>query len=163
MRYNEVKGDLIKLAKAGEFDVVAHGCNCFCVMGRGVAPQMATAFGCNRFRMEDKNTAGDINKLGQIDWEVLNIAVGNSEFDIMDHDLTVVNVYSQYTPNVALKPLDYEALTLGLRKINHIFKGKHIGLPQIGAGLAGGDWTRIKQIIQTELRDMDVTVVIYNK
>jgi O-acetyl-ADP-ribose deacetylase (regulator of RNase III) len=155
MRYNEVKGDLIELAKAGEFDVIAHGCNCFCVMGRGVAPQMATAFGCNRFRMEDKNTAGDINKLGQIDYDWVHLDSGKG--------LYVVNVYSQYTPNVALKPLDYEALTLGLRKINHIFEGKHIGLPQIGAGLAGGDWTRIKQIIQTELRDMDVTLVIYNK
>lgn len=155
MRYTEVKGDLIELAKAGTFDVVAHGCNCFCVMGRGVAPQMATAFGCNRFRMEDKSTAGDINKLGQIDYDCVHLNSGKG--------LYVVNVYSQYTPNVALKPLDYEALTLGLRKINHIFEGKHIGLPQIGAGLAGGDWTRIKQIIQTELRDMDVTVVIYNK
>jgi O-acetyl-ADP-ribose deacetylase (regulator of RNase III) len=162
MNYTEIKGDLIQLAQSGHFDVIAHGCNCFCVMGRGVAPQMAKAFGCDSYKMEDTKTAGDINKLGQIDWEVLNIAVGNSEFDIMDHDLTVVNVYSQYTPNVALKPLDYEALTLGLRKINHTFEGKHIGLPQIGAGLAGGDWTRIKEIIQRELKDMKVTVVIYN-
>lgn len=26
-KYNEVKGDLIKLAKSGHFDVIAHGCN----------------------------------------------------------------------------------------------------------------------------------------
>ena len=49
-----------------------------------------------------------------------------------------------------------------MRKMNHVFKGKHIGLPQIGAGLAGGDWNRIKNIIQTELTDCKVTVVIYN-
>jgi O-acetyl-ADP-ribose deacetylase (regulator of RNase III) len=48
-----------------------------------------------------------------------------------------------------------------MRKINHTFKGKHIGLPKIGAGLAGGDWNRIKTIIQTELKDMKVSVVIY--
>jgi len=34
-------------------------------------------------------------------------------------------------------------------------------IKKIGAGLAGGDWNRIKVIIQTELKDMDVTVVIY--
>ena len=35
------------------------------------------------------------------------------------------------------------------------------GIAAIGAGLAGGDWNRIKAIIQTELKDCDVTVVIY--
>lgn len=29
--------------------------------------------------------------------------------------------------------------------------------------LAGGDWDKIKTIIQQELKDCDVTVVIYNK
>jgi O-acetyl-ADP-ribose deacetylase (regulator of RNase III) len=50
-----------------------------------------------------------------------------------------------------------------MRKMNKEFSGTHIGLPQIGAGLAGGNWNRIKNIIQTELIDCKVTVVIYNK
>jgi 4-hydroxy-3-methylbut-2-enyl diphosphate reductase IspH len=33
----------------------------------------------------------------------------------------------------------------------------------IGAGLAGGDWDHIKYLIQKELRDCQVTVVIYEK
>jgi O-acetyl-ADP-ribose deacetylase (regulator of RNase III) len=48
-----------------------------------------------------------------------------------------------------------------MRKMNHIFKGKHIGMPKIGAGLAGGDWKFIQQIIVRELKDCIVTVVIY--
>ena len=32
-----IKGDLIKLALQGEFDVIVHGCNCFCTMGAGIA------------------------------------------------------------------------------------------------------------------------------
>lgn len=154
--YKEVWGDLIELAKKGEFDVIGHGCNCFCAMSRGIAPQMGAAFGCHLFPMEDKSTAGDINKLGQIDWKTLKF---QNKFLDTDFDLTVVNIYSQYTPNAAIKPLDYEALMLGLRKMNHIFKGKRIGLPLIGAGLAGGNWNRIKSIIQTELKDCDVTIV----
>jgi O-acetyl-ADP-ribose deacetylase (regulator of RNase III) len=157
--YNEVWGDLIDMAYEGHFDVIGHGCNCFCAMSAGIAPQMATAFGCNLYPLEDKSTAGDINKLGQIEWRVRTIAVGKSEFDILDHDLAVVNIYSQYRPKVSEKPLDYEALTLGLRKMNHVFSGKSIGLPMIGAGLAGGDWNRIKRIIQDELKDCYVTVV----
>ena len=46
--------------------------------------------------------------------------------------------------------------------MNYRFKGKHIGLPKIGAGLAGGDWERIKGIIQKELKDCEVTIVIYD-
>lgn len=162
MRYKEIIGDLIELANSGEFDVIGHGCNCFCAMSRGIAPQMGAAFGCHLFPMEDKSMAGDINKLGQIDWKVLNLTGGTTEFDFFEFDLTVVNIYSQYTPNAQIKPLDYEALTLGLRKMNHIFRGKRIGLPKIGAGLAGGDWNRIKEIIQTELKDCDITVVKWN-
>ena len=80
-------------------------------------------------------------------------------------ELTVVNCYTQFmygknhTDGVS-KPLDYEALTLCLKKINHMFKGKHIGLPGfIGGGLAGGDPSVIRLIIQKELKDMNVTIV----
>jgi hypothetical protein len=61
------------------------------------------------------------------------------------------------------KPLDYDALILCLRKMNHIFKGKRIGLPQIGCGLARGNWAIVKELIINELKDCNVTVVIYNK
>ena len=30
-----IKGDLIKLAKEGNFDLIIHGCNCFCTMEAG--------------------------------------------------------------------------------------------------------------------------------
>lgn len=155
--FNTVVGDLIELAKQGKFDVIGHGCNCFCAMSRGFAPQMAAAFGCHQFPLEDKRTSGDINKLGQIDWRLLNLKTGTTEFD-----LAVVNIYSQYSPNAQIKPLDYEALTLGLRKMNQLFNGKKIGLPRIGSGLAGGDPHIILEIIKKELKDCDVTMVKWN-
>jgi len=153
--YQEVYGDLIKLTKDGHFDVITHGCNCMCKMGAGIAPQMARAFGCNGYPLEELSTEGDMDKLGRIDWKYYPISPNKS--------VAVVNSYTQYSPAPWLKPLDYEALTLCMRKINHAFKGKHVGLPQIGAGLAGGDWERIKQIIQTELKDCNTTVVIFKK
>lgn len=60
-------------------------------------------------------------------------------------------------------PVDYDAITMCMRKINHIFKGKHIGLPKIGAGLAGGDWNIIENIIRAELKDMEVTIINFKK
>ena len=197
--YQEIQGDLIRLAKQGTFDVITHGCNCFCTMGAGIAPQMADTFGCDRFEMEltqyteydeegyehvvKTKNKGDINKLGNIDYQhqylwfkhpaVTEPGVAypmNSKSPGQPgvKDIIVVNSYTQYNygknhKDGVAKPIDYEALALCLRKINKTFTGKHIGLPKIGAGLAGGDWNRIKNIIQTELKDMQVSVVIYKK
>ncbi len=149
MNYIEKEGNLITLARQGEFDVIAHGCNCFCRMKRGIAPQMAEAFGCDNYSLEDSKYEGDINKLGQIDFH-------ENQFG-----LTVVNAYTQYLWGTELKPFDYDAFTLCMRKINFIFKGKRIGLPQIGSHLAGGDWERIKEIIKRELKDCKITIVIF--
>lgn len=170
VNYQEIEGDLIQLAREGTFDVITHGCNCLSNMGAGIAPQMAKAFGADEFEMEKWGPS--IEKLGCIDWQTLfldrNIKglLKNNKETEDDIKLTVVNSYTQFrygsnhTDGVS-KPLDYEALTLCLRKINTLFGGKHIGLPKIGAGLAGGDWNRIQKIIQTELKDMKVSVVIY--
>jgi len=152
MNYQQVEGDLIKLAKEGKFDVIVHGCNCLSTMGAGIAPQMAKAFGCDKFEMETWGPT--IKKLGNIDY--VTFVDG----------LTVVNAYTQYRygrnhADGDVTPFDYVAFTLCMRKMNRIFKGKHIGMPKIGAGLAGGDWTLIHQIIVRELKDCIVTVVIY--
>ncbi len=155
MSYKEINGDLIKLVQQGVFDVIAHGCNCFCSMKSGIAPQMAEAFRCDKYKLEHSFLKGDINKLGLIDYTETE-------------KVTVVNCYTQYF-NRTLNPdknainLDYEALTLCMRKINKAFAGNRIGLPMIGSGLAGGDWNIIKEIIKKELKDCDVTIVIYEK
>lgn len=152
MKYEEIEGDLIKLAKPPHkmFDVIAHGCNCFNTQKSGLAPQMAKAFGTNYFRMELEGK-GDIHKLGNIDYERI------------EGSLYVVNCYTQYNYDVSTKPLDYAALELCLKKINDEFKGRHIGLPLIGCHLAGGDWNIVKTMIQKELKDMDVTIVHFKE
>lgn len=165
MNYTEVEGDLIQLAKDANFDVIAHGCNCFCKQKSGIAFQMAKWFGTDepmKFNRERKEYRGDINKLGNIE--------SYSYFMKPNYKarLDVVNCYSQYRygtnhPDGQRNPIDYQALQLCLRKINYTFKGKKIGLPKIGCGLAGGDWSVVKELIMAELTDCDVTVVIYNK
>lgn len=167
--YREVEGDLIKLAKQGDFDVIGHGVNCFCRMKRGLAPQMAEAFGCDKYYpLEHFTSEGNINKLGQLNYKTFELIGKNiidAEFPLQESKkyLSVVNAYTQYQWSTDTKPLDYEALTLCLRKMNHIFKGKHIGLPMIGCHLAGGDWNIVREIIKKELKDCNVTIVIFPK
>lgn len=150
MKYEEIEGDLIELAKPPfkMFDVIAHGCNCFCVQKSGLAPQMVKAFGTDTYKMEADHYKGSMHKLGNIDWQ---------KFE----DICVVNCYTQYSYDVSTKPLSYPALQLCLQKINYVFRGKHIGLPLIGCHLAGGDWKVVKLMIQKELKDMDITIVHY--
>lgn len=153
--YKEIEGNLIALAKAGAFDVIAHGCNCFCTMGAGIAPQMAKAFECDKYSLENPSRRGDIQKLGNFD---------HGHWPEENSTLTILNCYTQYglRPDNGTPALDYNALSLCLKKMNHIFKGKRIGLPQIGCGLAGGDWGIVKELIKFQLKDCDVTVVIYD-
>lgn len=161
------RGCLITKALEGKFDVIAHGCNCMSIMGAGIALQMKNIFGANHFPMESRNIK-PINKLGNIDYKdvgyheykSLTNYSGVPELIKWQKYCTLVNAYTQYQPGANL---DYAALTLCMKKINHEFKGKHIGLPQIGCGIAGGDWNKVKQIIQSELKDCDVTIVIYEK
>lgn len=162
--YNEVHGDLIALAKKRKFDVITHGCNCMSNMAAGIAVPMNYTFDCSQFKMELQGPSP--LKLGNIDFQHFVLGentmwnLNNADNKAGDKILTVVNSYTQNRPGIRFKPLDYEALTLCMRKINHTFKGKHIGMPYvIGAGLAGGDKERIKAIIKTELKDCTVTLV----
>lgn len=163
--YTEIDGNLIEEALEGNFDVVVHGCNCFCTMGAGIAPIMAENFGCDKYRLENPKYKGSILKLGQIDFEGRMLLEGVI-YDVLlgqTANLYIVNAYTQY--NYGMRqgpPLDYAALALCFTKINHLFKGKRIGLPQIGCGLAGGDWKTVSDLIKSNLTDCDVTVVIYD-
>lgn len=168
MKY--IDGDLITLAKEGKFDVIAHGCNCLSTMGAGIAPQMAKAFGADKFEMETWGPT--IEKLGNIDYQTFVLgenaiwSLEDGKNNRNEPELIVVNAYTQnmYGRNHSdgvLVPFDYEAFTICMRKMNHVFKGKHIGMPKIGAGLAGGNWNRIEHIINMELRDCGVTIVNY--
>jgi O-acetyl-ADP-ribose deacetylase (regulator of RNase III) len=143
-----VKGDLIKLAKKGEFDVIIHGCNCFCAMGSGIALQIKREFpGAYKVDMQTKQ--GDRKKLGTYSKAILG-------------DLTVINAYTQYDFKGTGILADYKAIDKVFRSIAIDFEGKRIGFPMIGAGLARGNWEEIEAIIKNNLGGMcDFTLVEY--
>ena len=60
-----IEGDLIQKAKDGEFDLIVHGCNCFCTMGAGIAKQIKKNFP-QAFEEDLKTEKGDHGKLGTI-------------------------------------------------------------------------------------------------
>lgn len=145
-----IDGDLIKMAQNGDFDVIGHCANCFCVMGSGIAPQIKNAF--PEAYVADCNTnKGDINKLG-------TISVG-------EHGkLKIVNLYGQFGTKGRQKgemDLDYNALKSALKLTKEKFSGKHFGFNKLGSGLAGGDWVIIEKIIEEVFMGEYVTIVNY--
>ena len=145
----EITGDLIKLALKGEFDVIIHGCNCFNTMGKGIAKQIKEVFP-DAFYMDQRTKKGDKSKLGTFTYV--------SAMTKHKHFITIVNAYTQYDYNLKtgnkLK-VDYNALRKVFKEIKTKFKGKKIGYPLIGAGLAGGDWNIISKIIDEKLQGED--------
>ncbi len=146
-----LEGDLLQLAATGEFDVIVHGCNCFCTMGAGIAKGIKTLFP-EAYQADLATKAGDREKLGTITW--VKIVRDDTEF-------IVVNAYTQYHYAGPGRLCDYDAIRSCFAKIKTLFPGCRIGLPKIGAGLAGGDWQTISNIIQTELQEEDTTLVLY--
>lgn len=141
------EGDLIKLARNGEFELIVHGCNCFCAMGAGIAQGIKAAFPA-AYEADQATESGDRDKLG---------TCTHAEID----GLIVVNAYTQYRHGGGGRLVDYDAVRSCMRWIREHFSGRRIGLPRIGAGLAGGDWEAIAAIIEEELAGEDVTLVEY--
>ncbi len=144
-----IQGDLLKLAQDGQFDVILHGCNCFCVMGAGIAQSVKQHFP-EAFQADYRTEKGDRDKLGS--YSSTLIEKDSSRF-------TLVNAYTQYHWRGQGNKADYDAIRSVFKAVRQEFSGQRIGYPLIGAGLAGGDWTIIKQIIDEELESEDHTLV----
>lgn len=149
MIWNEVEGNIIKLAKAKKFDVIAHGCNCKKNFGAGLAKQIKAAF----------PLAYEVDKNSPSPFGSISVCTDYAE-------CVIVNAYTQVNPGKNGHGRDsdtnrYEAIRSSMKEINLMFKGKHIGLPLIGAGLAGLKWNKVKSILKEELIDMQVTIVHY--
>lgn len=142
-------GDLLQLALDGDVDVIVHGCNCQCQMGKGIALSVKRLFP-EAFAADQATAKGDAGKLGTI--SVAEIHRDGRTF-------FVVNGYTQFHWRGDGDKADYEAIAGVMRAVKARFPGKRIGYPKIGAGLAGGDWTRIVPIIEAELAGADHTFV----
>lgn len=142
-----IEGDLIEAALNGKFDVIAHGCNCYHTMGAGIAKQIKKVFP-GAYKADCETPYGDPNKLGTF-----------SKLSVIQ--LTILNCYTQFHFgfNNGEPPVDYKAIRSCMELIKLYYTGYRIGLPMIGCGLAGGSWDIVKQIIEQELMDEDVTIM----
>ena len=145
---NVVEGDLIALALQGKFDVIVHGCNCFCSMQAGIAKSIQDAFP-EAYLADCATASGERAKLGTFSSAL--VVRG-------DYQFTVVNAYTQFGYQGAGNA-DYEAIQQVFAAIAANFHGLRIGYPMIGAGLGGGNWAVIEAIIERALVGENHTLV----
>ena len=131
---NLVKGDLVKMGKNNEVDIIVHGCNCFNTMGAGIAASIAREFP-DAYNADQETVRGDPGKLG-------TYTIG------MHGRLVIINAYTQYGMSRDGKDVfEYLAFERVLEKLASRFGAFRFGLPMIGMGLAGGDPDRIIPMI----------------
>ena len=102
-----IEGDLILLALEGKFDLIVHGCNCFCTMGAGIARTIKEHFP-EAYEADLGTVKGDKSKLGNL---TSALALRNN------YKITVVNGYTQYSPTGPGVLVDYEAIESVFRKL----------------------------------------------
>lgn len=154
-----VKGDIIKMADEGQFNIIVHGCNCQNVMGSGIAKQLR-----NRWP-----SVYDADLKASKDWRVPVAKLGNFSFATtvskLSNKVTIINAYTQlhYLPR-GIDHFEYESFYLILRKLEIVcMSGVTIGFPYIGMGLAGGDPDRIIPMIENfaiKAAEKDTTVTL---
>ena len=106
------------------------------------------------YKADLETSKGDKEKLGTISF---------ADKLINNKRLVIVNAYTQYHWKGSGQKADYEAIRNCYKQIKKQFFGMHIAYPAIGAGLAGGDWEIIKQIIGEELEGETHTFVEFSK
>lgn len=137
-----IKGDLLAMGKNNEFDIIVHGCNCFCVMGSGIAAQVAQQFPDAKLA-DDETVRGDSGKLG-------SYTIG------MHGRLVIINAYTQFgTSKNGEDVFEYNAFQRILDKLAYRFGKWRIGFPMIGMGLAGGDKERILAMLEDFSQKME--------
>lgn len=132
---------------------IAHGVNCQGVMRSGVAKVLFTEYPqvkdqyhnfINNISREANNGMGELLGL----YHTVNVK-----------DKTIFNLFTQENFGYDGKLyLSYQALESCFSRLNYQLNGQKIAIPKIGCGLAGGDWNKVKNIINSKTKSLDVYV-----
>lgn len=142
---NYLKGDATKPSIIGN-KIIAHCCNDIGAWGRGFVLSLSARWSEPERRYREMSPKH----------------LGDTQFVKVESDVWVANIIGQHGIRMIdnIPPIRYDALRSGLRRVGR-FSGEinaSICLPRIGAGLAGGDWSIIENIIQDELKGLEVFV-----
>ncbi len=146
-------GNLLEMAKNGDFDVIIHGANAFHTMGAGIAKYIKQDFP-EAYEADKKTVYGDKNKIGTFSEALI---------ERNGHKFVVINAYTQFRFGGGVDNFEYDSFPKLLQSIKEKYGDKRIGLPLIGCGLAGGDEPRILKMIKENFEGVDYKLVELDK
>ena len=146
-------GDILQI----EQGIIVHGCNAQGVMGSGIALQIKQKypFAYHSYLDHCKNIISPAARLGTID------------FAQVSGKLTIANAITQLNyGRDGKRYVDYSAVQATMHQVAQLADklGTSVHYPQIGAGLGGGDWGLISDIIDSAFEfypDVHRTLWIY--
>src|SRR6185369_16014096 len=93
-------------------------------------------------------------------------ALGQVQFVKVRTGLCVANIIGQHgiRSKTNERPIRYDALRTGLARVRQLALDHNasVHMPRLGAGLAGGSWLIISQIIEDELSNHGISVTVYD-
>ena len=129
------KGDLLAVTSG----VIIHGCNSHGVMGSGVALAVKNKY------PECFETYHLFCEKRKNDQTIL----GDSIIYVASFELTIVNMITQKDYGTHRRQVNYGAIAKGFSDLHHYYAmDQEFHFPKIGAGLGGGDWEVISEIIE---------------
>jgi O-acetyl-ADP-ribose deacetylase (regulator of RNase III) len=150
-----IKGDATAPVKETPIGIIIHCCNDIGAWGAGFVLALSRKWP----EPEKRYLAAERYCLGEV------------QFVGVTPDLMVANMIGQHgcgrRPDGS-PPIDYPAIRCCLDKVREeidLLGGPEIAsvhAPRFGAGLAGGDWNVIEQIISDELCSCGISVTIYD-
>lgn len=157
-----VKGNLFDT----EISIIAHAYNNHGVMGAGIAKEFKSRFP-NNFQNYN-NFINDVKSLSENNNDFENLIIGQNVIT-KENDKIIVNMITQplgrkRNTNYAAIPICLNNLIFDLDvlpRFDNLIKPYKIALPMIGAGLGGGDWNIISQILEDFERFNPVEFTIY--
>lgn len=138
----EIRGDIIKLFKAGNFDAIIHICNCCHDFDQNELSKQIKSNFIKALKVDEQKTLfGDYQKLGSF-----SVCIVDSK--------KIINLYTHIFPGANT---EYAALVKGLHRINKHYRGKQLAINQITKNAT--QWMIMSRIIKNLLVDVDLTIV----
>jgi len=156
MALNYVRGDATKPIGAGN-RIITHCCNDRGFWNAGFVKALSRRWSQPE-RAYRRWAAG---------YERLPFTLGNVQFVKVATGLCVANIIGQAgiaNRRQTIPPIRYDAIRKGLTAVRDLALtyNASIHMPRMGARLAGGQWERIAEIIESELCNYGLQVTVYD-
>lgn len=146
MKIEYIVGDLFKT----DAEVIAHGCNAQGVMGSGVARTVR-----DDYPKAYQDYVAAYDKIG--------LRLGAVIYSMVNPNLIIANMITQERfGHGGTRWVSYDAIATAMETLNkdcRVFGVNQVAMPMIGAGLGGGNWDIIEQIIESSM--VSVQPVVY--